>query len=1190
MTNEFYTITATAGSGGTISPSGAVTVAYGSPKTFTITANIGYHVADVLVDGVSVGAVSTYEFTNVTADHTISASFAINTYTVTASVVKPAGGSVTPLSQDVNHSGTATFTVTTNTGYTASVSEGSLVGTIWTIPNVTSTRTVTVTFTINTYTVTPSAGAGGSIDPSTLQTVNHGSTVHFTLTADTGYHIDSVIGCEGTLAGNLYTTGPITADCSVTATFAIDTFIVSASVSGGNGTVSPASQTVDYNGSATINIFPNTGYHIASTTDNGSPVSIANPYVISNVTDAHTVVVTFAIDTHTLSVTKEGTGSGSVTSVPTGIDCGSDCSEVYDYGTSVTLTAAPDVSSTFSGWSGACTGTDPCTRTMDADKSVIATFTLNTYTITATAGANGAISPSGTVTVNHGASQTFTITPLDSDYMIQEVLVDGVPVEAVSPYTFTNVTAGHTISATFVLSPSVDQDGDGVIDSSDNCPEVTNPDQKDSDADGIGDACDNCPKNANPGQEDDDGDGLGDSCDAGISETMPLPPPARPGESLPISATFTNNTSQPIWTIKPDCYNTTFTVYSGTTPLLPRDRVWTAYGIGAPDTAGSDVTIIDPGESFTVNCDLSDMYDPEVLTTGNYTVQATYSNYIQDPDFEDNGACDNPPCYDLWMGAIHSAAAPLSIAPATSFIITPSAGTNGSISPSTAQIVSSGGAVSFTINPHTNYIVQEVLLDGVPIEVFTSYTFTNVTADHTISVSFVLDPELDDDGDGVLNSIDNCPDAHNPDQKDSDGDGIGDACDNCPKVANPGQEDTDNGGLGDGLGDACDSGITETMLPPAPAPPGGSLPISATFTNNTGQAIQTIKPDCYNTTFTVYSGTTPLLPRDRVWTAYGIPNDVITIPAGQSFTVDCDLSDMYDPEVLTTGNYTVQATYSNYIQDPDLEDNGTCDNSPCYDLWMGAIRSTEATIEVLPYTHTITATAGSGGSISPSGTVTVNHGASQTFTITPNMGYHVTDVLVDGSSVGAVTSYTFNNVTANHTISASFAADTQTYLLTVTKAGTGSGNVTASPGTLVWDGNIGTASYPQGTRVTLTATPNTGSSFTGWSAYCSGSGNCSVVISGSTCTVNMCGPCRATATFTAKTYTITATAGTGGKISPSGKVKVNHGASQTFTITPNSRYKIKDVKVDGVSVGPVSSYTFNNVTANHKIYATFVRK
>jgi hypothetical protein len=85
----------------------------------------------------------------------------------------------------------------------------------------------------------------------------------------------------------------------------------------------------------------------------------------------------------------------------------------------------------------------------------------------------------------------------------------------------------------------------------------------------------------------------------------------------------------------------------------------------------------------------------------------------------------------------------------------------------------------------------------------------------------------------------------------------------------------------------------------------------------------------------------------------------------------------------------------------------------------------------------------------------------------------------------------------------------------------------------------------------------------------------------------MCGPCNARATFTIKTYTITATAGAGGSISPSGNVKVNQGADKIFTITPNAGYQIADVKVDNVSKGAISTYTFTNVTANHTISATF---
>jgi len=75
-------------------------------------------------------------------------------------------------------------------------------------------------------------------------------------------------------------------------------------------------------------------------------------------------------------------------------------------------------------------------------------------------------------------------------------------------------------------------------------------------------------------------------------------------------------------------------------------------------------------------------------------------------------------------------------------------------------------------------------------------------------------------------------------------------------------------------------------------------------------------------------------------------------------------------------------------------------------------------------THTITASAGSGGSINPSGTVTVNEGESPVFTFTPDPGYSIADVAIDGFSIGPVVSYTFDNVIANHTIDVAFAIDT----------------------------------------------------------------------------------------------------------------------------------------------------------------------
>jgi hypothetical protein len=137
--------------------------------------------------------------------------------------------------------------------------------------------------------------------------------------------------------------------------------------------------------------------------------------------------------------------------------------------------------------------------------------------------------------------------------------------------------------------------------------------------------------------------------------------------------------------------------------------------------------------------------------------------------------------------------------------------------------------------------------------------------------------------------------------------------------------------------------------------------------------------------------------------------------------------------------------------------------------------------------------------------VSVAQGASRSFTITPNTGYQITGVTVDGSSVGAVTTYTLSKVKANHKIRATFAVNAAT------------------------------------------------------------------------------------------TYTITATAGAGGSISPSGSVSVAQGASQSFTISPRAGYDIADVIIDGVSTGislthsTSTTFTFVNITADRTIKAIFLR-
>ncbi|MGA9340887.1 MAG: proprotein convertase P-domain-containing protein, partial [Rhodanobacteraceae bacterium] len=155
---------------------------------------------------------------------------AVVTHTVMPSVGTPSGTIAPSTPQTVNDGDTTDFRLTPDSGFhidtVGGTCGGALAGDVFTTDPVTADCTVIANFAADvvTRTVTPSVGTpSGTIAPSTPQTINDGDTTDFTLTPDSGFHIDTVGGtCGGTLAGNVFTTDPVTADCTVVANFAAD--------------------------------------------------------------------------------------------------------------------------------------------------------------------------------------------------------------------------------------------------------------------------------------------------------------------------------------------------------------------------------------------------------------------------------------------------------------------------------------------------------------------------------------------------------------------------------------------------------------------------------------------------------------------------------------------------------------------------------------------------------------------------------------------------------------------------------------------------------------------------------------------------------------------------------------------------------------------------------------------------------
>jgi hypothetical protein len=222
----------------------------------------------------------------------------IATYSVTATT--DANGTISCAPTIVDYDSSSACIITPGAGYhVAEVTVGPTNGasipvgavTSYSITNIKADMTISAAFVRDTFTVTPSSGPGGGISPNTAQTVDYNGTATLTVTPDPGYQIASVTGCNGTLSGTIFTTGPITSNCTVAAEFAINTATITTSA-GMNGSVSCTPTIVPYNSGSVCAITADAGYHVTVTGCNGTLTG--NTYTIAAVQSDCTIFATFA--------------------------------------------------------------------------------------------------------------------------------------------------------------------------------------------------------------------------------------------------------------------------------------------------------------------------------------------------------------------------------------------------------------------------------------------------------------------------------------------------------------------------------------------------------------------------------------------------------------------------------------------------------------------------------------------------------------------------------------------------------------------------------------------------------------------------------------------------------------------------------------------------------------------------------
>ena len=426
------TITATAGENGSITPSGEIEVFYGSNKEFAITPAEGYRIASVIVDA------ATENEANVTEN---------------------------------------------------------IVDDVYTFVNVTADHTINATFElIPTYTITATAGEGGTISPSEV-TVEEGEDAEFTITANEGYRILSVIvdaetGNESNVTSNLvegvFTFVYVIANHTIDATFEeIPTYTITATA-GENGTITPEEVTVEEGENAEFTITPAEGYRIAAVvvdaeTENETDVTenvVAGDeaffYTFRNVTANHTINATFElIPTYTITVNAGEHGTvlynDALVSAPIEVNEGAtpefEITPETGYQIDVLTVGGDTVELTQQQLGGFTYTFDP----VMANITLAVTFEaipVPTYTITVNAGENGIVKYNdeeviAPVVVNEGATPAFVITPAEN-YQIGTLTVDEEEITLTTEelagytYTFAAVETNHTLSVTFVPVSSAD--------------------------------------------------------------------------------------------------------------------------------------------------------------------------------------------------------------------------------------------------------------------------------------------------------------------------------------------------------------------------------------------------------------------------------------------------------------------------------------------------------------------------------------------------------------------------------------------------------------------------------------------------------------------------------------------------------------------------------------------------------------
>jgi hypothetical protein len=342
-------------------------------------------------------------------------------YTLTVTKTGTGTGTVTSLPSGINCGTTCSYQFVSGTSVTLIATpdsssafigwSGDAIGTNSTVTVImSSNKNVTATFNIlYTLTVTKSGTGTGTVTSSPAG-INCGSTCSYQFASGTSVTLiatpnpsSAFIGWSGDAIGtNSTVIVTMNSNKNVTATFTPTYTLIVIKSGTGIGTVTSSPSGINCGDTCSYQFVSGTSVTLTSTPDSSSVFSgwsgdaTGSSSTVTVTMNSNKNVIAIFNALYTLTVTKSGNGGGTVSSSPSGINCGATCSYKFVSGTSVTLTSTPDSSSVFGGWSGDATGSSSTvTVTMNSNKNVTVTF-IALYTLTVTNSGNGG----GTVTSN----------------------------------------------------------------------------------------------------------------------------------------------------------------------------------------------------------------------------------------------------------------------------------------------------------------------------------------------------------------------------------------------------------------------------------------------------------------------------------------------------------------------------------------------------------------------------------------------------------------------------------------------------------------------------------------------------------------------------------------------------------------------------------------------------------------------